>query len=89
MLGFFRYLATTFQHAFNYVQPDIVVFLGDLMDEGSVANGPEYDLYAQRFHQIFGTSTSRVKVGSRCFVYNQLMITLKMYVRHIVDLIVI
>ncbi|KAI0223667.1 hypothetical protein LSAT2_025156 [Lamellibrachia satsuma] len=56
-----RYLAKTFQYAFNHVQPDVVIFLGDLMDEGSNANGAEYKLYVQRFHQIFSKSTSHVK----------------------------
>ncbi|KAI0223668.1 Protein ZBED8 [Lamellibrachia satsuma] len=56
-----RYLAKTFRYAFNHVQPDVIIFLGDLIDEGSSANNAEYDIYVQRFHQIFSTSTSHVK----------------------------
>ena len=59
----YRYLAKTFQLALNHVQPDVVIFLGDLIDEGSVATDVEYELYVNRFRQIFGTSTSKVKVG--------------------------
>ena len=58
----YRYLAKTFQLAFDHVQPDVVIFLGDLIDEGSVATDVEYELYVNRFRQIFGTSTANVKV---------------------------
>lgn len=49
----FRYLLKTFSLAYNYVQPDIVIFLGDLMDEGSKASASEYKSYLHRFQHIF------------------------------------
>ncbi|KAK6170039.1 hypothetical protein SNE40_018526 [Patella caerulea] len=48
-----RYLSKTFQLAYSYSQPDIVVFLGDLMDEGSKASPDEYQSYFTRFNSIF------------------------------------
>ena len=63
MCGFFRYLAKTFSYALNHVQPDIIVFLGDLTDEGSNANDADYELYVKRFNNIFSTSGREVKVG--------------------------
>ena len=60
---FFRYLAKTFIYALNHVRPDIIVFLGDLTDEGSNANDGDYELYVKRFNKIFSTSASEVKVG--------------------------
>lgn len=35
------------------VQPDYVIFLGDLMDEGSYANDEDFDSYFTRFNRIF------------------------------------
>jgi len=36
------------------VKPQVVVFLGDLFDEGSEATDPEYRRYYKRFASIFG-----------------------------------
>lgn len=47
------FLRRTFQVALNEAKPDIIVFLGDIFDEGSVARDDEYDGYLRRFHQIF------------------------------------
>jgi hypothetical protein len=49
----FRYLSKTFSLAYSYVQPDVVVFLGDLFDEGSKAFPYEYKSYMSRFQSIF------------------------------------
>lgn len=43
----------TYTHAFSFVQPHVVVFLGDLMDEGSIATETEYKHYARRIFNIF------------------------------------
>lgn len=40
-------------HAFTFVKPDIVIFLGDLMDEGSTATESEYKEYVRRLFNIF------------------------------------
>lgn len=48
-----RFLRKTFSLAYSYSQPDVVVFLGDLMDEGSKATRSEYDSYLSRFQSIF------------------------------------
>lgn len=48
-----RYLQNGFQNAFSYVRPDVVVFLGDLLDEGSVATDHHYVTYVDRFKSVF------------------------------------
>ncbi|ESP03562.1 hypothetical protein LOTGIDRAFT_237661 [Lottia gigantea] len=48
-----RYLKKTFERVYLYSQPDIVMFLGDLMDEGDQATHEQYDTYYNRFMDIF------------------------------------
>ncbi|KAK3913847.1 Cell division control protein 1 [Frankliniella fusca] len=48
-----RYLQYTFTLAMSHVQPDAVVFLGDLMDEGNRADDDEFKRYVKRFFSIF------------------------------------
>ncbi|XP_052261926.1 uncharacterized protein LOC127865904 isoform X2 [Dreissena polymorpha] len=48
-----RYLWKTFAHAFDYSQPDVIIFLGDLFDEGSKAFPEEYKSTLDRFQSIF------------------------------------
>ncbi|KAK5648333.1 hypothetical protein RI129_003225 [Pyrocoelia pectoralis] len=48
-----RYLSKTFWLAYKFVDPDVVIFLGDLLDEGSSANDKEFNLYVNRFYKIF------------------------------------
>ncbi|XP_018907496.1 metallophosphoesterase 1 homolog [Bemisia tabaci] len=52
-----RYLHRTFMVAKSYAEPDIIVFLGDLMDEGSRATAAEYERYLARFKKIFSLSS--------------------------------
>ncbi|XP_045464730.1 uncharacterized protein C630.12 isoform X2 [Harmonia axyridis] len=47
------YLKRTYHQALNFVQPDVTIFLGDLMDEGSVATDEEYNENLIRFFNIF------------------------------------
>ncbi|BFZ17415.1 hypothetical protein BsWGS_20454 [Bradybaena similaris] len=47
------YLRKTFYRAYYHTFPDVVVFLGDIMDEGSKATDSEYQSYFQRFNSIF------------------------------------
>ncbi|KAG8228021.1 hypothetical protein J437_LFUL003656 [Ladona fulva] len=48
-----RYLAKNFKLAMNHVKPELVIFLGDLMDEGSIASEEEYTRLKVRFFKIF------------------------------------
>lgn len=48
-----RYLRKTFSYAYSYSQPDVIVFLGDLFDEGSKATKLEYSETLDRFRRIF------------------------------------
>lgn len=53
-----QFLKKTFARAFAYAKPDAICFLGDLMDEGSVAADEPYKRYLRRFNHIFKTSAS-------------------------------
>lgn len=53
-----RYLRVTFAHALAHHRPHAVLFLGDLMDEGSVADAEQFERYAGRFETIYGTAAS-------------------------------
>jgi hypothetical protein len=44
------------------VRPDVVVFLGDLLDEGSVGSDADYLTYVKRFKSVF-SFPDHVKVG--------------------------
>lgn len=57
----FSYLRKTFSFAAAHTKPDIVIFLGDLMDEGSQATPNEYRDTYYRFLNIFSHSPN-VKV---------------------------
>ncbi|CAF1303070.1 unnamed protein product [Rotaria magnacalcarata] len=48
-----RYLAKTFSQANQYVQPDWILFLGDIFDEGLSATDDEFKRYFERFDSIF------------------------------------
>ena len=39
--------------AYSYTQPDVVIFMGDLIDEGSKATKDEYVSYVERLQDIF------------------------------------
>ena len=53
-----KYLQFGFFHAVSYVRPDVVVFLGDLLDEGSVASDDEFLTYVHRFRKVFRMPTN-------------------------------
>lgn len=48
-----RYISKTYHEALHYVKPDVIIFLGDLIDEGSVAGEQEFKDYVRRFYKIF------------------------------------
>ncbi|KAF0302578.1 uncharacterized protein FJT64_025320 [Amphibalanus amphitrite] len=58
-----RFMRQGFWRAFQHVLPDVVVFLGDLLDEGSIASPEEYRRYVSRFWSIFSTPRN-IKVVS-------------------------
>lgn len=43
----------TYLYAFDFVKPDVVIFLGDLMDEAHIANDQEFYEYVRRIFKIF------------------------------------
>ncbi|XP_021701095.1 uncharacterized protein LOC5564483 isoform X2 [Aedes aegypti] len=47
------HLSKTYRKALQHTTPDVICFLGDLMDEGSVASAVQYDEYYARFANIF------------------------------------
>lgn len=53
-----QYLKNTFARAYAYAKPDVICFLGDLLDEGSIASDEAYKRYLYRFKSIFKTSAS-------------------------------
>ncbi|XP_054716182.1 metallophosphoesterase 1-like isoform X2 [Uloborus diversus] len=48
-----RYIAKTFGLAHQYLNPDLVIFLGDNLDEGEIASDEEFHEYFQRFRKVF------------------------------------
>ncbi|XP_035208035.1 uncharacterized protein C630.12-like isoform X2 [Stegodyphus dumicola] len=48
-----RYISKTFSLAYNFVEPDLVIFLGDNLDEGEIANDEEFTTYFKRFRNVF------------------------------------
>ncbi|XP_023946445.1 uncharacterized protein LOC112051865 [Bicyclus anynana] len=48
-----RYLASTFSVVLKHFKPDVLVYLGDLMDEGSVSTTAQYHSYVKRLSNIF------------------------------------
>lgn len=53
-----QFLRKTFARAYAYAKPDVICFLGDLLDEGSVAADDQYQRYLNRFRNVFKTSAS-------------------------------
>lgn len=51
-----RYLLKTFNYAFSYTEPDIVIFLGDVMDEGHISSDRQFQADLNRFQSIFRIS---------------------------------
>ncbi|XP_065161737.1 uncharacterized protein Mppe isoform X3 [Atheta coriaria] len=56
-----RYLAKTYSIAKKHAKPDLVLFLGDLFDEGSVAYEVEYKTYVSRLTNIFNLDDDKLK----------------------------
>ena len=56
-----RYISKTYHEALHYVKPDVIIFLGDLIDEGSVAGEQEFKDYVRRFYNIFNIKKNHDK----------------------------
>lgn len=48
-----RHLAKTYRQAVAHSKPDIIVFLGDIFDEGSISNDQEFKETHLRFQKLF------------------------------------
>nr|XP_050848831.1 metallophosphoesterase 1 isoform X3 [Vespula vulgaris] len=57
-----RYLEKTFSRALRYSQPHVIAFLGDLMDEGHIANAEKFNKYKKRLDSIFQTPDNIMKI---------------------------
>lgn len=49
----FRYLKSTYSIVEKHFHPDVLVYLGDLMDEGSISTRPQFHKYVKRLSNIF------------------------------------
>lgn len=60
-----RYLMTTYNLAYNFIEPDIIIFLGDLMDEAHIATKEEFYQYIRRIFAIFlnGQNSKQIRVN--------------------------
>ncbi|KAG7202186.1 hypothetical protein KM043_015865 [Ampulex compressa] len=57
-----RYLQKTFSRALEHSQPHVIVFLGDLMDEGHIATVQEFESYKARLDYIFEMPEHLMKI---------------------------
>lgn len=57
-----RYLEKTFSRAFKFSQPHVIAFLGDLMDEGHIANAEDFERYKRRLDSIFSMPDDIMKI---------------------------
>lgn len=48
-----RYLKITYNEVYHFVKPDVVIFLGDLMDEAHIASDEDFNKYVRRLFNIF------------------------------------
>ena len=60
---FSRYLSKTFRWAIWAYQPQVIVFLGDLVDEGSECSDEEFKSYAKRFKGIYDNKATNIYVA--------------------------
>ncbi|KAJ0182146.1 hypothetical protein K1T71_002868 [Dendrolimus kikuchii] len=57
-----RYLKSSFSVALNHFKPEILVYLGDLTDEGSIATMKEFNGYVKRLSNIFNVNYEILQV---------------------------
>ena len=51
-----------FQTAMTYFKPELVVFLGDVFDEGKWAGDDEFQAYVKRFRSLFRVDPASTEV---------------------------
>ena len=68
-----RYLRKTFSYVYEYTKPDVIVFLGDLFDEGSKATRFEYGETFNRFSYIFH-ETKYTKVSLNLYIKTEALL---------------
>ena len=56
-----RYLHKTYQLARKFAKPDIIIFLGDIFDEGVKSNNEQFNGYQKRFEKIFELDATNSK----------------------------
>lgn len=57
-----RYISRSFSMAHLHTSPDVVLFLGDLMDEGSTSTDEEYEITYKRFQEVFIDAVNTKKI---------------------------
>lgn len=57
-----RYLKSTFKVVLKHFKPDVLVYLGDLMDEGSISSMTQFHGYVKRLASIFDVDYDVVQV---------------------------
>ncbi|KAL0849617.1 hypothetical protein ABMA28_013876 [Loxostege sticticalis] len=57
-----RYLKSTFSVVLRQFKPDVLVYLGDLMDEGSISTMSQFHGYAKRLANIFDINYPVVQI---------------------------
>ncbi|KHJ75466.1 hypothetical protein OESDEN_24918 [Oesophagostomum dentatum] len=58
-----RFLSKGFSRALAVTKPDVIVFLGDLFDEGLEASDKEIEWTAARFFDVFETSIPKIYIS--------------------------
>lgn len=64
--------------AYDFVQPDLVIFLGDLMDEAQLATKEDFYQYVRRIFTIFlgqEDGSKQVRVGIKPVMYVKIFLT--------------
>jgi len=89
-----RYLNRGFSEAFQAVQPKLIVFLGDLFDEGVEMSSTEFDWTIERFRSIFPETASTPTIylpgdndigGEMEPVYDRLVNKFQRYFSHVIN----
>ena len=68
-----RFLRVGFSRAMAHVQPDVVIYLGDLFDEGSTGSESDFESYIARFQKVFAVP-SHVKVVDDLWIFESLIV---------------
>ncbi|KAK6038062.1 hypothetical protein COOONC_24433 [Cooperia oncophora] len=58
-----RFLSKGFSHAVSATNPDLIIFLGDLFDEGVEASDTEFQWTIDRFKAIFDTNIPTIYIS--------------------------